>query len=426
VRKLAGWLFFTCACAPGKFDDLVRDDSASDIDAAVEHAGAHDATMPRDARMLDAAGEDARVDASSDASSGPRDSAVPGTDAGTDAGTACETSSTGILAVSKPLVELARMAKSAAFGMRSLGPIVRLGDTDHVWTFNTAARVSTLPQPAATPGNHPHIAFDGDVQPWNRPVTRPWTLKRSTAEDALPPTMLPLSASENAIISLVPLSFTRYAGEPRSELYVLQYDYLTPTKVWRATVEDNSEVAQRAAQPLFSAPPLFAIAARIDSDIVHVYACSSEGGPSLCYAGRVPYAKRDDPSAYQVRARDLNNQWTWSADLQSGTPVLEDVLLTDLTVSYNSYLRRFVATYGHYQTNHVILRTSANPYGPWSEPVRVPLPAPGVLLNLSVREHPSLAQQCERRLVISYFAPSAENQGFPTAGDIVMAAIDLD
>jgi hypothetical protein len=90
-------------------------------------------------------------------------------------------------------VELARMAKSAAFGTRSLGPIVRLGETDHVWTFNTAARVSTLPQPSATPSNHPYIAFNGDVQPWNGPVTKPWTLKRSTAEDALPPTMLPLA-----------------------------------------------------------------------------------------------------------------------------------------------------------------------------------------------------------------------------------------
>jgi hypothetical protein len=402
VRSLAAILVLTCGCAPGKFDDLVGDER---MDAAVEDAGLLDASAPFDSR----APEDAS----------PPDAVAPANDAG------CPTNGSGLLSVSQPAVELARMAKSPVFATRALGPIVRLGETDHVWTFNTAARVGTLPKPAATPSNHPYIAFDGDVQPWNRAVTRPWTLKRSTPEITLPVTMLPLTTSESDVISLVPLSFTRYQSEPRSELYVLQYDYLTPTKVWRATVQDGSEVAQRAPQPLFSAPPLFAIAARIDSDIMHVYACSGTDAPSQCYAGRVPYAEREDPSAYQVRVR-VNERWDWTDDLQAGTPVLDDVSLTDLTVSFNSYLQRFVATYSEYRTNDVILRTSVNPYGPWSEPVRVPLPAPGALWNLSVREHPSLAQRCERRLVISYFAPNAENAGFATEGDVVMAAIDLD
>jgi hypothetical protein len=105
--------------------------------------------------------------------------------------------------------------------------------------------------------------------------------------------------------------------------------------------------------------------------------------------------------------------------------MLENVF-GDLSISYNSYLRRFVAVYGEPLANHVVLRTSPQPHGPWSAPVRVMLPTPAALNNTNIREQAPLAQSCERRLIISYFAPSAASGIFATAGDVVLAAIDLD
>jgi hypothetical protein len=58
--------------------------------------------------------------------------------------------------------------------------------------------------------------------------------------------------------------------------------------------------------------------------------------------------------------------------------------------------------------------------------VRVPLPAPSALNNSGIREQPALSQNCERRLVISYFAPTRADGAFPIAGDAVLTAIDLD
>ncbi|HEX5659986.1 MAG TPA: DUF4185 domain-containing protein [Polyangiales bacterium] len=408
-------------CAPGKFSDFVREEQA---DVGRDAAIAGDARVPLDAQAMDAR---VAIDAARSVDDSAVDARVqPPADAGaSDAGTSCVPSLTGALSVSTPAVELARMARSPVFGIRSLGPLVRLGEADHVWTFSSAQRLGAAPVPAGTPSNFPFVAFDGPVQPWNQPVTKPWTLKSATVADGLPTTVLPLAQGETNVVSLVPTSLTRAGNETRSELYLQQYDYLAPTKMWRAMLEDGSEVAVRAAQPLFTAPPFFGVAARIDGEWMYVYACSNDTDASRCYAGRVPYAKRDDASAYQVRTLSADNVWGWTNNLQAGTPVLENVNQADLTVSYNNYLHSFIAVYGEVLSNDVTLRTSASPYGPWSEPVHVALPVPAAWANMSIREQPQLAQNCERRLIITYFAPTAANQ-FPTDGDVVMAAIDLD
>jgi hypothetical protein len=382
--------------------------SPGESDASID-ASAADSAVLMDATIVDASSVDAaspRLDASAN------DAAQP----------TCPVSASGVIAVSKPALELGRLAKSSLFRVRVLGPLVRWGTSDHVWTFNNAYRADAQSAPAATPSNHPFIAFDGPVQPWNQKVTAPWTLKVSTLDSQLPPTALPLAMNEPNTTALVPTSLVRVGEEPRSQMFVLQYDNIGgASKVWLATVADGAVQAQRAALPLFSEPPWFAVAARYDGDYLTVYACDKD-----CVAARVRSDKFTDPSAYQVRSRNAKGQWVWSDDLKSGTPVLTGVSGTDLTISYNSYLRRFLAVYAKPAENDAWLATSEAPYGPWSEPIKVALPAPAALWNFGIREQAPLAQNCERRVVITYFAPSSATGLLTTDGETVMAAIDLD
>jgi hypothetical protein len=338
----------------------------------------------------------------------------------------------GRIVVSTPSVELARLATASAFESRALGPTIRLGDSDHVWTFSNARRLSTVPAPTATPQNHPYVAYDGAYQPWKSgptmPTRAPWTLREPDAGSALPKTLLPLLPGESDALTLLPASFVRIGTETRGVLFALQVESTgVPSKVWLARLEDGTTQATRGAAPLFGAPPLFAHAARVDGEYTHLYACTpaADATPSRCVAGRVPTAKLDQPDAYVVRSTNVSGAAVWSSDLKSGTTMLENVH-GDLTVTRNNYLQAFLAVYGEPGANHVVLRTSAQPYGPWGEPVRVALPVPSALHNLSIREHPALAQNCERRVVISYFAPTRAVGGVAQAGDAVLAAIDLD
>lgn len=413
------WLLVS-ACVPSSFDKLTHE--------GAQDAGA-DASPPLRSELDASRNDGSTLDgATLDAASRP-DAAGGDDEPGSDAGASCPVSATQTLTVSKPVVELARLAKSPVFTTRVLGPVVRWGVTDHVWLFSNAQRVQSVPAPAATPSSHPYVAFDGSQQPWKSAVTAPWTLKTSTTEAQLPPTVLPLLAGESSATTLTPSSLLRNGAETRTQLYAVEYDAsFAPTKVWLASVEDGSAQARRPSQALFSAPPLFALAARADGEYVSMYACDVPAGavPSRCVAGRVPAAKIDQASAYQVRSLDGTGQWVWSNDLKSGTPVLENVYGTDLSVSYNNYLRRFIAVYGEPLSNDVVLRTSIQPWGPWSEPVRVALPVPAALANSGFREQASLAQNCERRIVISYFAPTSGSGFLATSGDVVLAAVDLD
>lgn len=408
------------ACDPGAFDPYpVGAEPRDGLDAAAPAQSELDAQLAADSSR--------ELDGSTDFPDDPGPLDI--TDAGSTADAAVDpcVRLDSRVSVSKPAVELARLSSSPLFDNRVLGPMMRWGESDHVWTFSQADRVDTLGAPAATPANLPYVAFDGKFQPWNMASGPAWTLREPGTASTLPATLLPLRSGESAQLSLQPASLFRIAPEPRGHLYVVEYDVLTAKKVWLATLVDNSTVAVRAAKPLFTKPPLFSEAARVDGDFVVLYACTPASGttPPGCLAGRVPLMQMADPGAYQVRVQDDAGVWSWSSDLTAGTPVLANVGGI-LSVSYNSYLRRFLAVYGEPLSNHVALRTSSAAWGPWSEPQIVPLPAPPVLSNTSIREHAPLAQSCERRIIISYLAPRTASGIFTITGDVVMTAIDLD
>jgi hypothetical protein len=55
----------------------------------------------------------------------------------------------------------------------------------------------------------------------------------------------------------------------------------------------------------------------------------------------------------------------WSSSVDDAVPVFDG--LDILSVSWNTYLQRYVAVYSALFSDDVMIRTSPNPEGPWSD-----------------------------------------------------------
>jgi hypothetical protein len=131
-------------------------------------------------------------------------------------------------------------------------------------------------------------------------------------------------------------------------------------------------------------------------------------------------------AAYQVYVQGAQGKGSWSSDLAQGTPVLN---ATDVSfsVSWNPYLRKYLAVHGLLLSNHVVLQTAAALEGPWLERVEIDMPMPAVFVNQEAREQPELAQRCGQRIVISSFSPTMLGEsGWPNAGEVVLSYVDLE
>jgi hypothetical protein len=96
------------------------------------------------------------------------------------------------------------------------------------------------------------------------------------------------------------------------------------------------------------------------------------------------------------------------------------------SVSFNEYLHQFLMVHGTQTGNSVTLRSASLPEGPWSEPVIVKQSVPPYWFNFNTREHESLAQHCGKRILISTWSPlDGANGAYPTVGDVLLSAIDL-
>ena len=108
--------------------------------------------------------------------------------------------------------------------------------------------------------------------------------------------------------------------------------------------------------------PGFGSAAFVNNGMLYVYGCgnATNGADKGCRLGRV------DPSSAQDRTK-----WTFYAGNGNWSPKVSDavsVFTGDdiLSVSWNSFLQRYVAVYSAVFSQNVMIRTSANPEGPWS------------------------------------------------------------
>lgn len=358
-----------------------------------------------------------------------------GAEGGSEPGDECAPKLKRALRADLKAVQFARLERPRVFKNSVLGPSQRRGDGRMRWIVTASQLVDTLPDPTSAPDHYPLLAFSDLTGPWTQAeqLGQRFRLDELSSDSAPAASLIALQGDETPFgDAFSPLSLISPADGVRgSNAFILQARNFESHAVWLADVDDETRLAKRREAPLFTRAPFFAHAARIDADKVTVYACDDPSDAydvADCVAGQVPVDKLADASAYKVYTRDAAGMWSWSEDLSRGTPVLEDVF-GQLSVTYNNYLGQYLAVYGNKFGSHAVLRTAERPEGPWSEPVRVALPSPsaGELLFF-VREHAPLAQRCERRIILSYYAPTKLHPDNKLAieGDALLAAIDLD
>ena len=108
--------------------------------------------------------------------------------------------------------------------------------------------------------------------------------------------------------------------------------------------------------------PGFGSAAFINNGTLCVYGCGNpmNGFDKGCKLGRVDPSSTQDRNAWTFYAGNGN----WSAKVSDAVSVFNgnDIL----SVSWNSFLQRYVALYSAVFSQNVMIRTAPNPEGPWS------------------------------------------------------------
>lgn len=128
-------------------------------------------------------------------------------------------------------------------------------------------------------------------------------------------------------------------------------------------------------------------------------------------------AAGDVPSAAAWQAWDGAG---WNADLTQAATVLHGPP-GDLSVSFNPHLGQFIAVYSGIFSNDVWLRTAPRPEGPWSSPRKLFAGlAPFSGNDYAAKEHPELAQDGGRTLVVSYARATGA-----FAGEVRLSSVSL-
>lgn len=109
--------------------------------------------------------------------------------------------------------------------------------------------------------------------------------------------------------------------------------------------------------------PSFGSAAFADGDTLYAYGCDGSKSNVPCYLGRVALENVLNLSAWSFYA----GNGTWSSNLSAAVTVMNAEPI--LSVSWNDYLQCYVAAYVAPFSQHVRMRTSPAPEGPWSREV---------------------------------------------------------
>ena len=108
--------------------------------------------------------------------------------------------------------------------------------------------------------------------------------------------------------------------------------------------------------------PGFGSAAFVSNGLLYVYGCgiATNGFDKGCRLGRVDPSSAQDRSAWMFYAGNGN----WSSQSSDAASVFtgDDIM----SVSFNSFLQRYVAVYSAVFSQNVMIRTSPKPEGPWS------------------------------------------------------------
>lgn len=135
---------------------------------------------------------------------------------------------------------------------------------------------------------------------------------------------------------------------------------------------------------------------------LYVFASLRHGLDGTLRLARVRPEAITDPESYEYLAA-TSPRWTRRLDdaLDLGP------CASELSVSYNAFLDRYLMTYIHPHDKVLTLRTAEEPWGPYGPPqtvARVPHLSTSEMVFLTF-EHPQFATDGGRRLVVSYSQP---------------------
>jgi hypothetical protein len=229
-----------------------------------------------------------------------------------------------------------------------------------------------------------------------------------------PRPLLPFNAEELAYNAASGRPDERYALWPTAVLPIGENGYVLYTRLkihpgaldheqvstGMAFVRQGATQGERLPE-IFTVPePQFHHAAVNDTGVMHLFACSPS--TSRCRVARAPLERMTERAAYEF--------WTgagWSPD--AGRAV-EEVpgTTTGFSITYNSYLERFVALESKPFSGRIVLRTAQGPEGPWSEDLFVH--DAGAPIHATT-QHVELAAEAGRRFFFSYYMPDGDLRG---------------
>ena len=111
--------------------------------------------------------------------------------------------------------------------------------------------------------------------------------------------------------------------------------------------------------------PSFGDAVFLVDDTVYAYACGLDDYVKPCRLGKVPVDEVLNRDAWLFYA----GRNTWVADVTAATPVFNGADI--MSISYNTYLQRYVAVYSEPLGANVVMRTATKPQGPWTSAKRL-------------------------------------------------------
>ncbi len=165
-----------------------------------------------------------------------------------------------------------------------------------------------------------------------------------------------------------------------------------------ARVAPGSTTGVRDSTLLFESPEPIFDNAMLAGSTVYVYGVVSKS--QAVAVARVPLSDVADRSAYRFW-----NGSDWGTDPLAAKTVIGGVP-GEVTVSYNAYLRRYLAVHSEVISNRIVMQSADRPEGPWSDPVPMFTGLPTSSgTNYAAREHPELAADGGRRVMVSYAHP---------------------
>ena len=128
-------------------------------------------------------------------------------------------------------------------------------------------------------------------------------------------------------------------------------------------------------------------------------------GVQRCYIARVEMNNIEDYAKYEYLS---SIKPEWSKDIQKAVSIFSDAP-SEVSVSYNHYLKRYLAVHSFMTSAKIVGRTALNPWGPWSEPVALytvnvddSVKLPYSCLIYAGKEHPELAEDNGKTIYITY------------------------